>query len=425
MLCEKERCVGCGACAAVCSTSSISMDMDDNGFYSPTIDNTLCVQCGRCSQVCPVLHELPALERIAPKAYAAKTTDPHILEQSASGGGFTLLAHEIFRRNGEVWGAVWKNGCEAVYACARNEEELAPIRGSKYVQSSMGDAYGKIKESLQAGRTVLFSGVPCQVSALYAYLGNEAYPNLYTAEIVCHGGGSPQMFQEYLHLVERDKKSKLTSLCQTDKTNPKYPWNLMIPRITRMDFSDGSIIWKDTHQEPYLFLFLEGLLYRKGCYQCKFAGFPRHADITLGDIFGYGVLGKHGTDPTGGISLVLINTRKGESLFEHVRKQAAEIILEPYALEECMVYNHNLWRPSREPADRDALFALWRKEGFESVIEHYYNSKKYKTNRLIRKTIKKMIGKRATALGMGILYWRRYKEQIEEKITAACNDAVI
>jgi len=398
------------------------MEMDDDGFYSPVIDNTRCVQCGRCEQVCPVLCELPALEHIAPKAYAAKTADPHILEQSASGGGFTLLAHEIFRRNGEVWGAVWGDGYEVVYACARNDEELAPMRGSKYVQSVVGDAYGRIKESLQAGRTVLFSGVPCQVSALYAYLG-KGYPNLYTAEIVCHGGGAPQMFQEYLRLAERDNKSKLTGLCQTDKTNPKLPWNLMIPRITRMNFSDGRVIWQDNHQNPYLFLFLESLLYRRGCYQCKFADFPRHADITLGDIFGYGVLSKRHTDPAGGISLVLINTRKGEALFEDVSKQAAEIALEPYALEECMVYNHNLWRPSREPADRDALFALWRKEGFESVIERYYSSRKYKMNRFIRKTVKTIIGKRATALGMGFLYWSRNKKLLKGKIAAACHAA--
>ena len=49
-------------------------------------------------------------------------------------------------------------------------DEIYKLRGSKYVQSEIGESYRQAKTLLDVGKYVLFTGTPCQISGLKSYL---------------------------------------------------------------------------------------------------------------------------------------------------------------------------------------------------------------------------------------------------------------
>lgn len=412
-LSDKSECSGCGACAAVCPKNAIQMKADEAGFLVPVIDNKMCVECRKCISSCPILsdnkHNTGRLDN--PKVYAVKNTQKSELIQSASGGAFSLLAKRILSENGVIFGAVWDSEFNAVFSSANSADEIVPMRGSKYVQSNASKAYPMVKEALKEGRKVLFTGLPCQVGGLYAFLKNVDCSNLITADIVCHGGGSPKMLRESVHFNEKKHQKKILALNQTDKSRE---WNIMIQKTIKMGFDDESCILLDSSEDVYLSLFLNGYIYREACYKCRFAKMPRQADITLGDLFGFGVIQKRMMDPSGGISLVMANTIKGVSLIDQAI-QEYQPIYEEITVTECAVFNHNLWKPSHKPKERDSLVQAYCENGFE-VLQQFYNSPKRKINRRGRTWIKKMIGKRNTCRLMYYCNrnsWEKYKRNQE------------
>lgn len=412
MLCESNRCTGCGACAAICLKDAIAMTMTDEGFYAPEIDETKCVSCGLCSRTCPILKDSAPLRLDAPVAWVAKLRDEAALGKSASGGLFTALARESLHQGGMVFGTIWDEELVARVSVAETEKELAPMRGSKYVQSASQDCYPQVKAALEAGREVLFTGVPCQVAGLYGYLGGKDYPNLITVDIVCHGAGSPGMLRDALKLQGERHGTGVAALDHTDKSRG---WSILIQRTIRTAYRDGSESYHDSSEDPYLSLFLNGYIYREGCYQCPGAALPRKADLTLGDFFGFGVAKSHHFDTTGGISQVLINSAKGKELFDAIIQSRA-IDAQPCALDECLIFNHNLWKPSPRPAIRDEIMTCYAQKGFETMVQRYYTSPRLARNRRIRRVIKGALGQRGTALGMLIAYRRRYGQRIKQVI---------
>ena len=107
-------------------------------------------------------------------------------EASSSGGAFSILARAAISEGGSVWGAATDRACHIRHIEVRHAEELAALRGSKYVESCLDESFRRIKERLQAGRRVVFSGTPCQVAGLRRYLG-KPYRELLLIETACHG----------------------------------------------------------------------------------------------------------------------------------------------------------------------------------------------------------------------------------------------
>lgn len=64
----------------------------------------------------------------------------------------------------------------------------------------------KSKRKFITRKRVLFGGCPCQVAALYKFLGDSGTQNLYTMDIVCHGVPSPKVLRKYLKENFADKK---------------------------------------------------------------------------------------------------------------------------------------------------------------------------------------------------------------------------
>jgi coenzyme F420-reducing hydrogenase beta subunit len=144
------------------------MQEDPEGFLYPVIEKEKCTLCKKCETVCPAI--IQGNERKPLHVYAAKNPNKEIRRQSSSGGIFTLIAESIIQKGGVVFGARFNDNWEVVHDYTETVEGLAEFRGSKYVQSIIGDTYLKAKEFLLEDRKVLFSGTPCQIAGLKAFL---------------------------------------------------------------------------------------------------------------------------------------------------------------------------------------------------------------------------------------------------------------
>jgi coenzyme F420-reducing hydrogenase beta subunit len=183
------------------------MREDREGFLYPEVDSERCCNCGLCSEVCPVINRREAGKPLY--VYAAKSRDEEIRRQSSSGGIFTLLAEKILDENGVVFGARFNENWEVIHDYVETKDELVFFRGSKYVQSRIGESYLQAQQFLEKGRKVLFSGTPCQISGLKFFLGKE-YDNLLTVDIVCHGVPSPLVWRMYLNqLIDSQSNTSL------------------------------------------------------------------------------------------------------------------------------------------------------------------------------------------------------------------------
>ena len=154
-----------------CPQSCIKLEEDQQGFWYPVVDLQQCVDCHLCEQVCPFLNENVTPNPI--ECFAAVNEDQQIRPDSSSGGVFTLLAQRVIASGGVVFGARFDVDWRVVHDYTDTVEGLGAFRGSKYVQSMLGDNYIKAEQFLKQGRAVLFSGTPCQIDGLKHYLGQE------------------------------------------------------------------------------------------------------------------------------------------------------------------------------------------------------------------------------------------------------------
>lgn len=305
----EEKCTGCGACANICPSGAITVQEDEYGFYRPEIDADKCTRCGACRRVCSGRGGFRA-NKYGCRVFAAHTKDEAVREDSTSGGIFTELAKAVFSDGGCVVGAIYGRDMRVMHAVADDEEGLAALRRSKYVQSFSGDIYKQVKERLESGKKVLFCGTPCQAAALRSYLGRD-YENLYIADIVCRGVNSPRAFSAWLKEIEGKEGKKVSGIGFRDKSDG---WKASSYR-TRVDFADGSskVFRKDENAFIDGFL-LYNMYMRQSCADCDFKGIPRPGDITLGDFWG----ADSRYDDDRGTSLITINTARGMELFSRI-----------------------------------------------------------------------------------------------------------
>ena len=197
---KKEDCCGCTACYNICPKDAIKMEPDNEGFLYPTVDVELCIECGLCEKVCPIKNK-KCLAEEKTDGYIVRNLDEDIVKDSTSGGAFTVFAKYIFDNNGVVYGAGYDSEMNVVCKKATNMAEVAEMRGSKFVQSSLGNTFSEIKELLKEGILVLFTGTPCQVGGLLAFL-NYKPSNLLCIDFVCRGVPSPGLWRNYVEMME-------------------------------------------------------------------------------------------------------------------------------------------------------------------------------------------------------------------------------
>lgn len=308
---DYEKCTGCGACVQRCPKRCISWTQREFGFRYPQIDKDACVNCGQCEKVCPIDK---ALEVSAEqKAYAAVHKDDEVLAKSTSGGAFTAIADAVFAQGGIVYGAAMLDGMQVKHIRTSGKDDFEGLRSSKYLQSDTGTTYQMVEQDLKQGKTVLYSGTPCQIDGLKNFLGKD-YENLYTVDIVCHGVGSQAYFDKYMDYA-RERYGKIKALRFRSK---EYAGWSCGGGVVVVDSSDclKKIPYRDFDNYYYSY-FLSGDIYRKSCYSCKYANTNRVGDFTLGDYWGVEALNLP-LQTENGCSLLLVNNRHAMQLLDEI-----------------------------------------------------------------------------------------------------------
>ena len=390
------KCSGCGACMVVCPKSAIQMKPDARGWLYPGIDETLCVDCGKCVHVCPYC-ETPSVN-VPLDVYAAVGKCPETVARSASGGIFASLADSCMQKEGLVAGAVLdceNSHVEVYHLLSGAGEDLVRMQGSKYVHSEAWRCYSQILQALKAGRTVLFSGTPCQVAAIKNLTGDPE--NLVAVDLICHGVPSRQMLNDYLKILSKRLHGKIVGLRFRDKSCPK-------PFTAGIDLRTGQKTKRIYLRSGFLSFykyFLNGSLYRENCYSCPYACGERVSDITIGDY--WGIEECHKEDFESGLmshrpdwSCILVNTKKGARFLE---EHGGKILRYPSRWEWAAQKNAQLKAPSSRGEKRDLLLKAYTEQGYKAVESVFLKENRGKIRyywRLLRnlRENNRMIGKK-------------------------------
>ncbi|MBD5232320.1 MAG: 4Fe-4S dicluster domain-containing protein [Bacteroidales bacterium] len=331
-----NACTGCESCCAVCGVNSIEMVRDKRGFRYPMIDTDKCTGCGSCERVCPVLNPVEQDKSIRPaqRFFAARAANREVISSSSSGGIFSVIANFMLENNGAVCGAAFDDKFTVVHQVAENTEDLNPLCSSKYVQSSTHKALKVLRKLTAKSGGILFVGTPCQVAGARKLLGNRNPASVFV-EVVCHGVPSPGVFNRYIHELEAAQGSPLQSLNFRDKS---HGWKSYRFKAT---FDNGSEISEDGHRNAYVDGFIDNLYLRKSCTECRFKNFKSGADITIGDFWGVDALHNPMYSDDEGVSLLCVNTPRGQEVFESIKphlKDITEITFDQAAHKnECLI----------------------------------------------------------------------------------------
>ncbi len=318
---NKVYCCGCESCVQKCPTKCISFDEDNEGFCYPIVAKAKCINCGLCEKVCPVIHQSEPRSPIS--IHAAKNLNLQTRKISSSGGVFTLLAEQILQKGGVVFGAKFNSDWEVEHGYTESLEGLAAFRGSKYIQSRIGNSFKQVEHFLNEGREVLFSGVSCQTAGLRSFLGKD-YNNLISVDILCHSVPSPKVWRRYLNeIISSNKiydKSLISSISFKDK---RMGWKN--PSFTLTSKTGETI--SEIHRDNYFMRgFLNSLYNRPSCCICPARSLKNKSDITIADFWGIErILPKF--EDNEGVSLIIISTTKGVNFYRklNIDSQALDI----------------------------------------------------------------------------------------------------
>lgn len=333
---DKSQCCGCEACAQRCPMGCITMVEDDHGFKYPVVDKGRCVDCHMCERVCPCLNQQEATDVLS--CFAATHPDGKIRYMSSSGGVFTALAEQVIGNGGVVFGARYNEKWEVVHDFAQTTDGLSVFRGSKYVQSVMGDSFVRTEEFLKQGREVLFTGTPCQIAGLKLFLGKD-YPNLVAVEVACHGVPSPGVWRTHLQ-----GRQDVTVVNFRDKSTGWRNYSVLIGKKK-----------KHHDDDDFMKCFLTNHSTRQSCFACPAKQGKSGADILLADLWGIKAFPAL-DDDNKGTSAVMVYSNRGLDLLQQCGIALASV-------DAGMVIKHNpsISKSARRPDDYDLFWEKYVK----------------------------------------------------------------
>jgi coenzyme F420-reducing hydrogenase beta subunit len=338
------------------------MKPDVLGFTYPEVDMSACVDCGLCEKVCAFVQDcdasLPVDRSLTAEVQAARHKDGNVVAASQSGGVFTALSDAVLSEGGVIYGAAYKGLDEVSHIRAESAQERNLLRGSKYVQSDMGQIFRSVREDLVNGRKVLFSGTPCQVAGLKSYIPEQLSEKLVLVDFVCHGVPSPLVWKDYVKHMAR--KGNLVKAIFRDKS--VAGWKVHADSFL---YEDGKKRTGDT----FRVLFYKNIILRHNCGNCPYNVTAHPADVTIGDFWGVAEV-LPVMDPGAGTSMVICNTEKGKILLSSA---ACELELETVSLTYDFMSrkNPNLVRPANIYKDRRRFEEEYSRKGFLHVARRW------------------------------------------------------
>lgn len=346
-LTDRNQCCGCSACADSCPHGAIRMQADGMGFKYPVVDEDKCVDCGICEKIC-AFH--PIQKQETPKCEAIRF--PDLLSASQSGGlGFAIM-HKAILEGYVVYGAAIADDLSVRHIRVTDEDGLAPLRLSKYVQSDMTGIPAKVLEDLEAGSKVLFTGTPCQCAGVASIAGK--YRNrLLLVDIICHGVPSPAVWKSYLE--EKSKGRKLTGALFRD---PALGWH---DHRETLIFEDGKEV-----SDEYTFLFYRHLMLRPSCHICPFASLSRPSDITMADFWGVEKDIPGFADDNLGCSLLLTHTEAGAAFCREFPDECVRTTA-PIPTDK----QPNLYAPSKPGKHAESFENVYIRRGYSAAARRF------------------------------------------------------
>lgn len=366
-LARKEYCAGCTACALSCPRGCITMAADGEGFLQPRVEETACIGCGLCEKVCPVLNP-PAVPAEQPRALAVRSREDGLRLASSSGGVFSELALAVLEQGGAVYGAAYDTDFSVRHICVEAEDDLGALRGAKYAQSELGDTFCQIKEQLVQGRQVLLSGTPCQVAGLKAFL-RKNYENLICVDFVCHSVPSPQAWQAYVkYRAQQDNAGVLP--VKIDLRSKETGWS-RYGYSNLFTYEKGHTHAARSGESLYMKLFGGGYISRRSCESCRFKGYSRVSDLTIGDFWGIWDIAPE-MDDDKGTSVVLVQSERGEALLKALE---GRLDTKPVTLEQASSQNPAMIRACSAHARREDALGRIKGGDFGSCKEWFVQPK--------------------------------------------------
>ena len=370
-------CVGCRSCEQSCPQGCIAMKSNQEGFLYPVIHQSSCIQCGMCLRSCPVHVSLPE-ERRPLAVYACKQKDQDALFRSASGGASDAAVRSVLQRGGVAYGAAYDANLTVGHIEVTAQEDRRKLQSSKYVQSDLRDSFSRARRRLQEGKIVLFTGTPCQIAGLYAFLG-KPMEGLYTIDLICHGVPSPELFAQYLRYQGQKLGEPVEQYSFRAKDRRGWGTQYLLQTESKTKSQPLALDKYGNH-------FFAGDCYRECCYRCRYAGLNRPADLTLGDFWGIEKSHPDFNEPLG-VSAVLVNTEKGQQLLSWMQES---VELMPASLEQVLQKQENLRQATPRPRKRDTFYRNLKQPDFFAKISVGFQWKERIKQLLPPETIRKI-----------------------------------
>ena len=361
------ECTGCGLCANQCPEKAITMHENEEGFLHPVIEKEQCTKCSLCNLVCEAYKRQSFYKNKPLQVKACQTKDKNWLIESTAGGFFPTLAQWIIEQGGVVFGTAYDSDMKPIVCKAESVEDICKFNGSKYVQSDLSGALHEIKNELEIGKQVLFSGTPCQVAAVKTLCKDYVGKTLVTMDVVCYGVPSPGLFRAFLKSIEQKKQARIIDYRFRDKH--KYGWSHTT--VITMIGADGKKLQyeeEDYSKVPYYKMFGMRNCFRKECYSCQYNTIERISDFTTGNFWGIEGLTDE-FNAKDGVSMLLLNTNAARVLFEKVAERFQALDM---TLEHAVQANDALIHTCQYPRDRDEIYRCFYRRGFEEMYEKYY-----------------------------------------------------
>lgn len=310
-------CCGCEACINICPRDAIHMMRDVYGFRYPVVERNKCIQCNLCKRVCPISNK-PDTNTLM-ETYGGYINDSMIRERSTSGGLFSALVRsflDVDNNPRKVYGAV-ATGLNVKHESALNFDDCKKFCSSKYIQSQIDETYSSIETDLANNYSIMFSGTPCQIAGLRNFLHLKHVNNMEKivfVEVLCAGVAAPLLFEKYDEYLRQKNGARIRSFYWRYKDRNRWDYN-----CCHYTLENGKEKTIDRWFSGYWSMFTQRLMMRPSCEKCQYKGKSRIGDITLGDLWGVDREYPELYNDNMGVSLILINTERGNEVFENAK----------------------------------------------------------------------------------------------------------